>query len=246
MSPSDEPLAPQAAGPVVFIACRVLQDMLERLLPQSLEARVIWMDYGLHRVPVKMTAALQEAIDSLETPSLVVLGYGLCGNGLAGLRAGPHTLLMPRTDDCIALLLGSHRAYMREFEANPGTYYLTKGWLEAGSNPLQEYEALEPKYGAKEAMWLMDQQYQNYRRLALVAHSQADLDQYRPQAQAVAQFCQRWGMAYAEILGSEDYVRRVVEATRALASGQPLPGALRPDFVIVRPGGEIQPLAFMR
>ena len=246
MSPSDEPLAPQAPGPVVFIACRVLQDMLERLLPQSLEARVIWMDYGLHRVPVKMTAALQEAIDSLETPSLVVLGYGLCGNGLAGLRAGPHTLLMPRTDDCIALLLGSHRAYMREFEANPGTYYLTKGWLEAGSNPLQEYEALEPKYGAKEAMWLMDQQYQNYRRLALVAHSQADLDQYRPQAQAVAQFCQRWGMAYAEILGSEDYVRRVVEATRALASGQPLPGALRPDFVIVRPGGEIQPLAFMR
>jgi hypothetical protein len=246
MSALDEPLVPQARQPVVVIACRVLQDMLERLLPENLGARVTWMDYGLHRVPVKMTVALQEAIDALEAPGLVVLGYGLCGNGLAGLRAGPHTLLIPRTDDCIALLLGSHRAYMREFEAQPGTYYLTKGWLEAGSNPLQEYEEYAPKYGAKEAMWLMDQQYQNYRRVALVAHTQADLDRYRPQAQAVAQFCQRWGMKYDEILGSDAYARRVVEATLALAGGQGLPGTLRSDFVVVPPGGEIQPLSFMR
>jgi len=179
--------------PVVVIACRVLQDMLERLLPASLAAAVTLMDYGLHRVPGKLTWTLQEAIDRLDTPSLVMLGYGLCGNGLAGLQARRHTLLVPRSDDCIAILLGSYRAYMREFQAVPGTYYLTKGWLESGSNPLKEYEELVPKYGAKEAMWLMDQQYQNYSRVALVAHTQADLDQYRPQAQAVARFCERWG-----------------------------------------------------
>jgi hypothetical protein len=231
---------------VVVIACRVLQDMLERLLPATLDAHLTWMDYGLHRVPLNMTGALQEAIDGIQAPSLVVLGYGLCGNGLQGLQARQHTLLAPRTDDCIAILLGSHRAYMREFQAAPGTYYLTKGWLESGSNPLQEYQALVPKYGAEQAMWLMDQQYQNYRRLALVAHTQADLDQYRPQAQAVAEFCQRWGMRYQEILGSNNYVQRLVEAAVTLSEQQSLPDGLGRDFVLIPPGGEIQQLMFMR
>jgi hypothetical protein len=246
MSPSDETAAREPRQGVVVVACRVLQDMLERLLPEGLAAAVTLMDYGLHRVPGKMTRELQETLDRLDTPSLVVLGYGLCGNGLAGLQARRHTLLVPRSDDCIGILLGSYRAYMREFQAVPGTYYLTKGWLESGSNPLKEYEELVPKYGAKEAMWLMDQQYQNYSRVALVAHSAADMEQYRPQAQAVARFCERWGMRYEEILGSDDFVRRLVEAATALAQGQALPDRLGSDFVIVQPSGEIQPLMFVR
>ena len=125
--------------PVVVVSCQVLQDLLTNLLPDGLAQQVTFMDYGLHRVPGKMAGTLQEVLDGLEQPSLVVLGYGLCGTGLKGLRAGPHTLLVPRVDDCIALLLGSYHAYMREFQAVPGTYYLSKGWLESGSHPLKEY-----------------------------------------------------------------------------------------------------------
>ena len=240
------PASVPSGRPVSVLACRVLQSMLADLLPAALAADVRWLDYGLHRVPVKLTAAVQEAVDAVAAPSLVVLGYGLCGNGLAGVRAGPHTLLIPRTDDCIAILLGSYRAYMREFQAVAGTYYLTKGWLEAGSNPLQEYQEYLPKYGAQEAMWLMDQQYQNYTRIALVAHTQADLDQYRAQAQAVAQFCERWGMRYAEILGADTYVRRLIEAAQLLQAEQPLPEPLARDFVVIPPGGEVQTRQFMR
>ena len=243
--PSETPQA-NAPQPVVVVACQVLQDLLERLLPEGLATDLNWMDYGLHRVPGQMTGALQAVIDAIQAPSLVVLGYGLCGNGLKGLQARQHTLLAPRADDCIAILLGSYRAYMREFQATPGTYYLTKGWLESGSNPLQEYEALVPKYGEKEALWLMDQQYQNYSRLALVAHTQADLEHYRPQARAVAEFARRWGWRYQEILGSDAYVRRLVEATVALSDGQKMPETLGGDFVVVPPGGEIEQLSFIR
>jgi hypothetical protein len=232
--------------PVVIVACKVLQDVLERLLPAGLAQSIRFMDYGLHRVPAKMTGSLQEVIESIEQPSLVVLGYGLCGNGLRGIQAGPHTLLAPRTDDCIALLLGSYQAYMREFQAVPGTYYLTKGWLESGSNPLQEYEEYRPKYGDKEAMWIMDQQYQHYERLVLVARSQEDLDTYRPQAQEVARFCERWGMRYEEILGSDRYVERLIEAAAALGNGSQALDGLKSDFVIIPPGGEIRQEMFMR
>jgi hypothetical protein len=232
--------------PVVIIACKVLQDVLERLLPQELTQNVQFMDYGLHRVPNKMTGTLQEVIDAIQEPSLVVLGYGLCGNGLRGIQAGIHTLLVPRTDDCIAILLGSYQAYIREFQSVPGTYYLTKGWLESGSNPLQEYESYVPKYGAEQAMWIMDQQYQHYERLVLVARSPADLEQYRPQAQEVARFCERWGMRYEELLGSDEYVQQLIAATAELDNGHQALDWLDSDFVVIPPGGEIRQELFMR
>jgi len=232
--------------PVVIIACKVLQDVLERLLPKELTQNVQFMDYGLHRVPSKMTGTLQEVINAIQEPSLVVLGYGLCGNGLRGIQAGNHTLLVPRTDDCIAILLGSYQAYIREFQSVPGTYYLTKGWLESGSNPLQEYESYVPKYGAEQAMWIMDQQYQHYERVVLVARSQANLERYRPQAQEVARFCERWGMRYEELLGSDEYVQRLVAAAAALGNGHKAPEWLDGNFVVVQPGGEIRQERFLR
>jgi hypothetical protein len=233
--------------PVVILACQVLEDLLERLLPEEMAREVVYMDYGLHRVPAKMTWTLQDALNSIQDPSLVVLGYGLCGNGLRGLKSGQHTLLVPRVDDCIALLLGSRRAYIREFEAVPGTYYLSKGWLESGSHPLLEYQEYVPKYGAKEAMWVMDQQYQHYERLVLVAHTQADLDAYRPQAQEVASFCERWSMRYEEILGSDGYVRRLVELLSDVADkGRGGLNGAGDDFLVIPPGGEILQEQFMR
>lgn len=233
--------------PIAVIACQVLQDLLDRMLPQDLAQKVIYMDYGLHRVPSKMPGTLQEVIDNLEEPSLVVLGYGLCGTGLKGVRAGNHTLLVPRVDDCIALLLGSYAAYLREFQAVPGTYYLSKGWLESGSHPLKEYNEYVVRYGAEQAMWVMDQQYQHYERLVLVAHSQEDLEAYRPQAEEVARFCRRWGMRYEELLGSDAYVKQLVDVILSQAGGSVTAlDKANGDFLIIPPGGEIQQQQFMR
>ncbi len=225
--------------PIVVIACQVFQGLLNRLLPAELNGNITFMDYGLHRTPSKLARALQESIDRIGQPSLVVLGYGLCGNGLNGIKAGKHTLLVPRADDCIAIFLGSYAAYRREFDSVPGTYYLSKGWLESGSNPLSEYQEYEKRLGPEKAMWVMDQQYQHYKRLVLVAHSQEDLAFYRHQAQEVARFCQRWGMTYEEILGSDRFVRELVEMSYALEK-------VNEDFVLIQPGGELKQADFIR
>jgi hypothetical protein len=239
-------MSPPEKLPIAVVSCQVLQDLLADLLPDHLVRQVTFMDYGLHRIPSRMAGTLQEVLDGLAEPSLVVLGYGLCGTGLKGLRAGPHTLLVPRVDDCITLLLGSYRAYMREFQAVPGTYYLSKGWLESGSHPLKEYLEYLPRYGEKEAMWIMDQQYQHYERLVLVSHKQADLEKYRPQALKVARFCERWGMRYEEMLGSEGYIQRLVELAEQLARDGAEATAIDKDFLVVPPGGEIHQESFMR
>jgi len=225
--------------PVVVIACQVFQHLLEARLPPTLSTTITFLDYGLHRIPRNLNTKIQDLIDSLPEPSLVVLGYGLCGNGMNGIRAGAHTLLIPRADDCIAILLGSYRAYRQEFDANPGTYYLSKGWLESGSNPLSEYQEYLKKYGAEKADWIIDQQYQNYKRLVFIAHNQEELARYRPQALEVARFCQRWNMQYEEIIGSDSYVNRLAEVATTLEKAGD-------DFIIVPPGGELTQGQFIR
>ena len=226
------------AQPLVVIACRVFQDLLEAYLPQERRAQITFLDYGLHRVPKNLTTTLQEQIDAVEEPSLILLGYGLCGNGLNGIRARQHTLLVPRADDCIAILLGSRQAYREQFEKEPGTYYLTKGWLESGSDPLKEYREYVEKYGESEADWLMDEQYRNYKRLVFVAHRPSDLEQYRSRALEVARYCERWGMRYEEILGSDGYIAR-------LAAAASDPANVGDDFLVVPPGGEIKQTDFL-
>jgi len=225
--------------PIVAISCQIFKDLLEKYLPEDVASRIIYLDYGLHRTPNQLKTAIQAELDLLGQPSLVILGYGLCGNGLDGLESGQHTLLVSRADDCIALLLGSYAVYRQEFDHHPGTYYLTKGWLESGSNPLQEYHEYVEKYGAGTADWLMDQQYRHYRRLVLVAHTAEELAHYRAQAQEVARYCERWGMRYEEILGSDQYIQRLVEAASALdeANG---------DFIVIPPGDVLRQSHFMR
>lgn len=223
---------------IVVIACQVFEEMLARALPPDLVSQVTYLDYGLHRTPNKIVASVQRLLDEIETPSLVILGYGLCGNGITGIQARHHTLLVPRADDCITMLLGSRQRYYQEFEAEPGTYWLSKGWLESGSHPLKEYEEYREKYGEEDALWLLDQQYQHYKRLVLVAHSRDDLEHYRPQAEAVAQFCQRWNMHYEEILGSDQFIQKLVQVAQDLEKADS-------EFVIIPPGGEIRLDQFM-
>ena len=225
--------------PIVFLACKVLESLLDEAIPEDLADQVSFLDAGLHEVPKRLNTTLQAAIDEVQTPSLIVLGYGLCGNGLHGLRSGRHTLLIPRVDDCIAMLLGSYEAYRREFASVPGTYYLTRGWLEAGSDPLREYRAYVEEYGPEQAHLFMDLQYRNYERLALVAHDQADLEAYREQAREVAAYCEQWGMRYEEILGSDACIRRLVD----VASD---PSKADSEFLLVLPGGEVKQGDFIR
>ena len=225
--------------PIVVLACAVFQHLLEDMLPDNLATQITFLDYGLHVVPKNLQTAIQEQIDSITEPSRVVIGYGLCGNGLNNIQAREHTLLIPRADDCIAILLGSYQTYLKNFTEKPGTYYLTKGWLESGSDPLREYERVVEKYGQEMGDYIMDQQYQHYKQLMLVAHNQEDLEAYRPRAQEVAKFCERWGMVYEEARGSDIYVRRLVEAITELSDSND-------DFLIIPPGGSIQQNQFVR
>jgi hypothetical protein len=233
---------------IVVIACRVFQTLMDDLLPENLADQVIFLEYGLHVFPKNLTKELQAVIDQLEKPSVVILGYGLCGNGLNGIQSRSHTLIIPKTDDCIAILLGSYDEYLDIFQSQPGTYYLTKGWLEAGSNPLQEYQGYVEKYGAEKADMVMDMQYSNYRRLMFVAHDSIDFLNYGSQVEKIAVFCQRWDMQYEERIGSDRLIRQLFNlATGICAQGNhQLDSEVLKEFVLVPPNTVVTQRMFVR
>jgi len=225
--------------PTVVISCKVLENLLGKRLPAGVPA--VWLDIMLHNSPKKLGAALQEELDRLPEPSFVIVGYGLCGNGIVGVKAGRHTLIIPRTHDCVAIFLGSHQRYVQRFFASPNTYYLTKGWIDARDEPLADYHDYVKEFDEETADYLFEMKYRHYRKICLVGFSQQELDDYRAQASAVAAFMSgRFGdVVYEETLGSTG----LIESLARMGAGS---GAPDEEFVVVGPGGEIAQDLFLR
>ena len=101
-----------------------------------------------------------------------------------GLRANGCTLVVPHVDDCISIFLGSRDEYQKQIRAEPGTYYLTKGWIEVGDTPFSEYDRLVEKYGEKRADRLIRLSIKNYTRLALIDTGHGEMERHRAYAQA--------------------------------------------------------------
>ncbi len=227
------------ARPTVVLSCKVLEDLLGKRLPAGTPA--VWLDVMLHNSPKKLGAALQDALDALPQPSYVIVGYGLCGNGLVGVKAGVHTLIIPRTHDCVAIFLGSHQRYVQRFFDNPGTYYLTKGWIDARDEPLSDYHDYVKEFDEETADYLFEMKYKHYRKICLVGFSQQELDDYRAPAKAVADFMNaRFGsVVYEETLGTTALIESLVRMGTHDATADD-------EFVVVKPGGEITQDMFLR
>lgn len=223
----------------IVLTCPVMRGLLAPRLAGS-RTPIVYMDYGLHVRPKRMAPALQIVLDGLTEPHTVLLGYGLCGTGLVGLEARRHTLIIPRADDCIAILLGSHAAYAQAQGERTGTYYLTRGWLESEHEPVSEYRGYVRRFGAEAADHVIDAMYAHYNTLCFVAATPAEVDMCRALIDPVVQFCaERWGMNYETRIGSPAFIEKLLGALGGNMTADH-------DLVVVPPGGRIELAMFER
>ncbi len=205
------------------IACATVVEEILPLLPDGIVCEAL--DFGLHLTPDKLRNRLQEAVDAASADAdTIILGYGLCSMAVVGLKATGCTLVVPRVDDCIALFLGSHAAHQEQLRQEPGTYYLTKGWIEVSDTPFAEYERLVERYGQAQADRMMALTLKNYTRLAFIDTGHYDQERYREYARRMAR---QFGLRYEEIPGSTALIEKM------------LYGPWDGDFVIARPGETI-------
>ncbi len=178
---------------IAVVCCGVLDWNIQRVaagIPNR-EFIIRSLPAGLHNNPVKLRQLLQEHIDQLSEEAVqgIVIGYGLCGRGTVGLQARSKPLVLPRTQDCIGILLGSHARYLKQFHHRPGTRYLSQGWYEKTVREPQRhtyhadqnralygpsFEQLREHYGESNARTISefrDSWKRNYQRAAYIRFS---------------------------------------------------------------------------
>jgi hypothetical protein len=206
-----------------IIACATVMEEMRPLIPEGLTHTVF--DFGLHITPKKLHNTLQEAIDRADAQyETIFLGYGLCSLAIAGISARHCTLVIPRVDDCIAIFLGSRDAYLTQFNQQPGTYYLTKGWMEIGDTPFREYDRTLETHGKERADLVYEMMMAQYTRLVFIHTNASDTDSSRNYARTTAA---RFGLAYEEIQGSDRLIRKM------------LFGPWDKELVVVQPGESV-------
>jgi hypothetical protein len=215
-----------------IIACAVIIEELRSRLPLGIDYETL--DFGLHRSPELLRVKLQETIDNSAAYRTIVLAFGLCGMSVVGLSSGSSTLVVPRADDCIAVFLGSRKAYLKQQAEFPGTMFLSKGWIEGridNTSPNTEvYRQLLAKYGEERALRMFAvyqarQPLRHYRRLAFIATSaESDLERYR---EISRQRAASLNLAYEEISGSTAFMDKIAA------------GVWDDEFVVAPPGHRI-------
>lgn len=158
---------------VALLACSVFEG---EILHYAADAKHIvetrWFEIGLHDRPEQLRATLQaglDAADSRDDIDAIVLAYGLCGRGTAGLKARCHRFVIPRAHDCITLFMGSKEAYADHQRTCPSCYYYTPGWNRArrvpGPDRLGMLQAeWERKFDADNIQFLLQSEREQWAR----------------------------------------------------------------------------------
>lgn len=209
----------------VIIACRVLEDELGMVFKElGYSYPCIWVPQGLHNTPELLHIRLQEILDSISYAERILLCMGFCGNAVLGIQNGSCELVMPKTDDCISLLLGS-RERRQALMGEAGTYFLTRGWIQGGRTMWNEYEHLKTRCKAGRARLLLKEMMKNYSRIAILDTGAYELREVEKEAEKIADLlelkCQR--------------VPGTIAALKELISG-PWP---KERFVTFQPGMKI-------
>ncbi len=214
----------------VVIACSIMKN--ELLQFQGNGASFVFLEQSLHRTPQKMAAAIQAEIDRADEgdEGVIVLSYGLCSNGILGVRSKQNRLVIPRVHDCISLFLGSSEKYLNEHEKEPGTYYLTRGWIEEGKSPLGIFAEYCQRFKKEVAEWVIREELKNYTRIAMVDSGVGLSAGHRAHARENARFL---NLKYEELKGSLDFFARMFRNTWG------------GDFLILQPGEEVKQEMFM-
>jgi len=212
--------------PLKIIACGALRDEVSALA-DGIEAE--FLEGQLHDTPDQLRETLQERIDATPGARTILLAYGRCSNGTVGLKAGPHRLVVPTVDDCIAILLGSRDRYLREFSAHPGTYYYTRGWIEDIQDTYQVYLQMVPKYGKEKAAMLARMELEHYTRVALIDTGSYSLEKYEPYVRTVAEF---FALELHRLEGSFRLLEKLLR------------GPHDGEFFVVEPGGVLEESLF--
>jgi hypothetical protein len=204
-----------------LISCDVMHREMCAAVAQSMHAVDLeFVPRDLHDCAAVMRSQLQALIAGVDADryDAVLLGYGLCGHGVAGLEARQIPLVIPRAHDCITLFLGSKARHTDYFVNHSGVYFKTTGWMERGAESddtrqlpsSYNLNQLTAKYGAENAEFL-GQQLENYRlKYTQLTFIEMGVEPDRSFERKALEDARKRGWNFEKVEGDMSLIRRLV------------------------------------
>jgi hypothetical protein len=184
----------------------MLKKELESLIRRhDIHIPTVWMDKGLHTFPEKCRKSLQSEIDRCGEDETVLLAYSLCGNAVLGLRTGGRTLVIPKFDDCIRMLLSEQGK--SEIHVDPRCLYFTEAWIDSDRYLFRELDGYLKKYGDKNGSRIASMMIENYREVCLV---DTGVFVREKNGENLRNDADRWGLKYTERKGSKRVLEKLL------------------------------------
>jgi len=204
----------------------------------------VFTELGAHEQSSGLHEQIDAAIRGAEGKDFdcILLGYGLCGNALNGIRAYSLPLVAIRAHDCCTILLGSRQRFKETFGNELSSTWSSAGYLERGNDYIHRtdtgkllgldrgYDDFVKEYGEENAQYIWETLHPEEKNKAL-----AFIDTEETAALGYRENCERkasqGGKAFSCIKGD-------TRLLKALIDGQ----WTDDEFLRVEPGHRINAL----
>lgn len=212
---------------IKFIGCEILKnELLDLGIDQVADCD--FFEFSLHKNPENLNRTLQRAILENQDYDRIVLGYCRCSAALLGLYSPKTQLLFPTTHDCVGLILGSTKQHLNYIFENPGTLYLSQGFLNYGVDLYEQSLSYFEKYGEKKARKVIKALYGGYNRALFInTPGIKDKDDYQNYLDKSRQIVDFFGWNLDEVEGDSSLMKYLVE------------GIPQEELILLEPGQKV-------
>lgn len=162
----------------VVIACRTLEREIQAAMKETGNSYLVYfLPFHLHVHPKEMTLQLQKIIDGLENVDQVLLCVSGCGGSTKDLKATTADIVIPKTRDCIDILLT--KTTVGEIDRDTRGIFFTDNWLEFFRQSPMAFDKLEQELGYEGAKEKFRQIYKGFEHFYIVDTGAYDVDKLK-------------------------------------------------------------------
>ena len=142
----------------ILYSCISLQKELEQTAARvGFKGEIHFLAPALHSDPQEMHRTLQKHIDANTEAEEIIICVSGCGKATCDLKATTCSLALPRTMDCIDVLLTGS-----SLQRPDGAIFITKSWMNFMKNSSIDYTKLVESKGQEEAESFLKKLYHGF------------------------------------------------------------------------------------
>jgi len=126
---------------------------------------VYYLPLKYHVAPKEMAVELQRIIDSLTNVDEILICVSGCGGSTKELKASTSNLIIPKTRDCIDILLSNQTG---KIDRDKKGIFFTDNWLEFFKESPMAFDKLVKEYGKEQAKEKFRQIYKGFEHFYIV------------------------------------------------------------------------------